>query len=83
LLNRVLVGLNSLAGKHPTDALERVCEIAVSHGAYRLRTIRQLLKRDATTTQQQFEFIEEHAIIRPLSDYTLDSLRQFRKEKHT
>jgi len=78
---RVLVGLKSLAGKHESDAMERACEAALSHGAYRLRTIRQLLKRQANESQQQFDFLEEHPIIRPLSDYSLDSLHEFRKER--
>src|SRR5208283_3301419 len=62
---RVLVGLKNLAGKHQTEALEEACRVALSHGAYRLRTIRQLLKRQGQP-QQQFEFLAEHPIIRPL-----------------
>jgi len=78
---RVLVGLKALAAKHKTEALERACKTALTYGAYRLRTIRQLLTRQADV-QQEFDFIEEHPVIRPLSDYSLDSLRQFRKERH-
>jgi len=78
---RVLVGLKALAGKHTTEALENACETALSHAAYRLRTIRQLLKRQAPK-QKEFEFLEEHPIIRPLSDYSLESLRQFRKDRN-
>jgi len=78
---RVLVGLKNLAGKHPSDALEEACRVALSHGAYRLRTVRQLLQRKGQA-QQQFEFLEEHPIIRPLSDYSLASLLQFRKDRH-
>jgi transposase len=78
---RVLVGLKNLAGKHPSDALEEACRVALSHGAYRLRTVRQLLERKGQA-QQQFEFLEEHPIIRPLSDYSLTSLLQFRKDRH-
>ncbi len=44
---RVLQGLLSLAGRHDAAAIERACEVAFSHGAYRLRTIRELLKREA------------------------------------
>jgi transposase len=77
---RVLVGLKALAGKHSTAALEQACQTALTYGAYRLRTIRQLLKRQANP-QEQFEFIEEHPIIRPLSDYSLESLHQFRRER--
>ena len=32
--------------------------------------------------QKQFEFLEEHPVIRPLSDYSLESLSQFRKDRH-
>jgi transposase len=77
---RVLVGLKHLAGKHATEALEDACRVALTHGAYRLRTIRQLLQRKGLE-QGQLEFLKEHPIIRPLSDYSLDSLLQFRKER--
>lgn len=80
---RVLVGLKALAGKHRVSALEEACRIALSHGANRLRSIRNLLKRDAETHQEQkqLSFIEEHPIIRPLSDYSLESLTEFRRER--
>lgn len=78
---RVLVGLKALSGKHDPDALERACQTALTYGAHRLRTVRQLLARQATP-QAEFEFIDEHPVIRPLSDYSLDSLLQFRKERH-
>ena len=77
---RVLVGLKNLAGKHPSEALEEACRVALSHGAYRLRTVRKLLQRKGQA-QEQFEFLEEHPIIRPLSDYSLASLLQFRRDR--
>jgi transposase len=79
---RVLVGLKALAGKHQTPALEDACRVALSHGAHRLRSIRNLLKRAATDEQQSLAFIEEHPIIRPLANYSLESLYQFRKDRH-
>ena len=78
---RVLVGLKALAARHQAQALDRACEIALSYGAYRLRTIRQLLEKSAAR-QTQFEFLDEHPVIRPLSDYSLDSLLQFRKDRY-
>jgi transposase len=78
---RVLVGLKNLAGKYPSEALEEACHVALSHGAYRLRTVRKLLQCKGQA-QQQFEFLEEHPIIRPLSDYSLASLLQFRKDRN-
>lgn len=65
---RVLLGLLSLTKKYPSRALEKACEIALSHGAFRLRTIRQLLQRPACQ-QESLPFLEEHPLIRPLEDY--------------
>ena len=78
---RVLVGLKYLAGKHPSADLEEACRVALTYGAHRLRTIRQLLRRRGQE-QRQFGFLAEHPIIRPLSDYSLESLLQFRRERH-
>jgi transposase len=79
---RVLVGLKALAGKHTYDELERACGTAVSHNACRLKTIRNLLKRPAPQEQLPLPFLEEHPLIRPLSDYSVDSLNAFRKERN-
>ena len=65
---RVLQGLLALAKRYHVDQLERACAIAHSHGAYRLRTVRQLLGRDEPL-QQRFDFLEDHPVIRPLSEY--------------
>ncbi len=65
---RVLVGLMSLAQRHPDKSIEHACETAQTHGAYRLRTIRELIKRQAPK-QEQFEFMQEHPIIRNMSEY--------------
>lgn len=65
---RPLLGLLSLSKQHPADAIERACELALSHGEYRLRTIRELLKRQGDR-QEAFEFMDEHPIIRSLSEY--------------
>jgi len=65
---RVLMGLVSLTNKHADTAIEQACRVAQSHGAYRLRDVRNLLKRQAPE-QEQFDFIQEHPLIRPLADY--------------
>jgi transposase len=65
---RVLQGLVSLTKKHPSETLEKACEIAASHGCYRLRTLRQLLTRQ-TARQTTFAFLDEHPVIRPMTDY--------------
>jgi hypothetical protein len=76
---RVLQGLLSLAHRHPADAIERACDVASSHGAYQLRTLRALLER-AAPRQEQLPFLEEHALIRPLSDYGQFVHDSFQKE---
>ena len=65
---RVLQGLLSLTKRHPSEALEKACETALAHQAYRLRTLRQLIERQAAT-QEPLPFLDEHPLIRPLSDY--------------
>jgi len=64
---RPLQGLLSLARDHRADDLERACAVASSHRAYRLQTIRHLLKNQ--DTEKQTEFLDEHALIRDLADY--------------
>jgi hypothetical protein len=65
---RVLMGLVSLTNKHTDTAIDQACRVAQSHGVYRLRVIRELLKRQAPP-QEQFDFIQEHPLIRSLADY--------------
>ena len=80
---RVLQGLKALASKHDATALNRACETAMTYGALRLKSIRTLLKSTSEVKQQkQFDFLEEHPVIRPLSDYSLASLSRFRKDRH-
>lgn len=78
---RVLVGLKALAAQHDSQALEQACQVALSHGAFRLRTLRQLLKHRASARQEHFDFLEQHPLIRPLSDYSPASLAELRKER--
>jgi transposase len=65
---RVLQGLLHLARQNTREALEKACSAAHAHGEYRLRTVRALLKRQ-DVTQPLFEFMDEHPLIRPMSDY--------------
>ena len=65
---RVLVGLRNLAGRYDSDRIEQACQIALTHDAFHLRAIRELIKRGGDR-QTEFEFLQEHEIIRDLSDY--------------
>lgn len=65
---RVLQGLLALAKRKPSADIERACEVACSYQAFHLRSLRQLIDRQAAK-QQSLPLLEEHAIIRPLTDY--------------
>ncbi len=77
---RPLIGFLGLAKKYDSRRIESACEVALTYGAYRLRTIRELIKRQGDR-QQQFEFITEHPIIRQLSEYGDLIHTAFTKEK--
>jgi len=64
----VLQGVLSLTRRHPCEALEKACEIALSYGAFHLRTLRQLIARGADQ-QTPLPFLAEDPIIRPLANY--------------
>jgi transposase len=76
---RVLQGLLSLAKSHEVDAIEQACGIALSYDSHRLRTVRTLLKRQASR-QEPLPFMEEHALIRPMAEYGQFIHHAFQKE---
>lgn len=65
---RTLQGLLALSKRHASQDLDRACQTALSYDAFRLRTIRKLVARGAPP-QPPLPFLDEHPIIRPLSDY--------------
>jgi len=66
---RVLQGVLAMSRKHPCEAIERACQTAWQSGAINCRIIRTLLKRQASASQTTMEFMEDHAIIRPIGEY--------------
>jgi len=72
---RVLQGLVALANRQPSEQVEQACALALEHRCFRLRTIRELVRRDLERADHQASlpgvptFMDEHPIIRPLSDY--------------
>jgi transposase len=64
---RVLQGFIHLAKKYPARAINQASRTAREAGMFRLRPLRELIKRNAA--QGEFEFAESHPIIRPLSEY--------------
>jgi hypothetical protein len=78
---RVLMGLKQLADKHSRDSIEQACRTAHSYGAYRLQTVRKLIGQNAPV-QAQFEFLDEHPVIRPLVNYSEFVKSALRKEQN-
>ena len=64
---RVLQGFIHLAKKYPAHAINQASKTALRAGMFRLRPLRELIKRNAA--QGELEFAESHPIIRPLSEY--------------
>jgi len=64
---RVLLGLIALSRKHGSKEIDSACGLALLHGAFRLRTVRQLIER--RTEQEQLDFLSEHPLIRDMADY--------------
>jgi transposase len=77
---RVLQGLLALTQRHSREDLEKACEIALSHGCWRLKALRQLLGRGGAK-QQLLPFLDEHPIIRPLTDYAAVVARAIHRQE--
>jgi len=65
---RVLVGLLSFTRHYSDDQINQACETALTHNVFRLRAIRELIKRGGNK-QEEFEFLATHEIIRDVADY--------------
>lgn len=64
---RVLQGFLHLAETFSPKQLNEACKEALTLGAWRLREVRELLARPSA--QPSLPFLEEHPLIRPLSQY--------------
>lgn len=64
---RVLQGFIHLAKKYPARAINLASKTALQAGMFRLRPLRELIKRNSD--QEQLEFADSHPIIRPLAEY--------------
>jgi transposase len=64
---RVLQGFIHLAKNYPTRAINQASKTALAAGMFRLRPLRELIKRH--TEQTDLDFADSHPIIRPLSEY--------------
>jgi transposase len=73
---RVLQGLLAMTRRYPADDMEKACALALSHGAYRLQALRELLKQPT----RQVELLDHHPLIRPLEFYGRYARVPLRKE---
>jgi len=64
---RTLMGLVGLLDHHSFPAVNRACARALAKGTWRLRDVRALL--EAKEIQTQITFVEDHPLIRNLSEY--------------
>lgn len=65
---RSVLGLLRLTDKYRASEIDKACEIAASYQAYQLKQVRKLLKKQAPK-QEQFEFMDDHPIIRSMDIY--------------
>jgi hypothetical protein len=66
---RVVQGLVSLTGAHKVADIDKACADALRFDAFRLHQIKSLLHRTSSVTQPALAFVQEHKLIRPLSEY--------------
>jgi hypothetical protein len=76
---RVLNGLLSFTTRYSAAQMESACDLALSHGAYRLKILRELLTRPVR--QENLEFMGIHPLIRDMADYGNYIKVKFRKEQ--
>ncbi len=67
--SRSLLGLLSLSKKFSADELNRACDVAWRAKATNYRAIKRLLENSQAAAQQTLDFLDEHPIIRPVSEY--------------
>ena len=65
---RVLQGLLSLTRNYRSWQIEAACDTAHANGCYQWKSLKRLVER-VESKQQQFEFLEEHPLIRNLAAY--------------
>lgn len=67
--SRTIQGLLSLCQKYEASQIDRACDVAWRSQAFSYRVIKNLLEKEAQAVQATMEFMEEHPMIRPMSEY--------------
>jgi hypothetical protein len=69
---RLLQGMLALTRKHPRECVDRACATALEARSFRFKTLRRLVEREAERTPpSRPRLLQEHVLIRPLSEYAL------------
>jgi len=66
---RVLNGLLQLADQYTASAINKGCKTALSTESFRLHELKEFIQNDYNAEQLQFDFLEEHPLIRRMEDY--------------
>lgn len=66
---RVLQGLLSLSKKYETEQIDHACDTAWRSQAFNYRVIKRLLENQTAARQQTMTFMDDHPIIRSVSEY--------------
>jgi transposase len=66
---RTIQGLLSLSRKFEAEQIEGACEIAWRSKCFSYRAIKTLLNKKDTLSQKTIEFVNDHPVIRSLSEY--------------
>lgn len=66
---RVLQGLLSLTKKYKAEEIDRACDTAWRSQAFNYRVIKRLLENQTAAQQQTMQFMDDHPIIRSVSEY--------------
>ena len=68
--SRTIQGLLSLTKKYKTEQIDRACDTAWRSRACSYRVVKRLLENESATQQQTMGFVDDHPIIRPVSEYS-------------
>jgi transposase len=66
---RTIQGLLSLSRKYESPQISNACEIAWRSQCFSYRAIKRLMDKQATTNQQTMDFMDDHPMIRSMSEY--------------
>ena len=67
---RPLLGLRAMTKKYTSKEIDEACECALKYGAFRLRDLRALIDKGCGKPEQgNFDFMDQHPLIRDLSEY--------------